>query len=180
MTAPPVAPSAAPPGRGPDFDPADRPSRGRAWRHLLMTTVPVALYTAAYAGTLYWFATFLLGEVASAAVAHRWSEATLRWQVLGAWWFLGCFLPVWVVFSCYGFWLRPGGYDAPLPRALEWLLAACVVALPWFWPVRFVHHPRMVLRNYRRRFRGETLDFMEEKGRPDGRGGDGGASRNGA
>jgi hypothetical protein len=133
-------------------------------KHLVVTTIPLAFYTAAYAGTLYWFATFLVGEVAGGAAERAWSEATLSVGRVGLWWAIGVFLPVWVIFSWYGWWLRVNGYDGALPRVFYALLSFTITALPWFWPVLAVRHPRLVLRNYARRFRGETLAFMDEQG----------------
>lgn len=159
---PPLAAADLPLGAGPNYDPADRPSRGRALRHLALTTIPVALFSAAYAGTALWAVDAVIREAAAREAFYQWREATANASFIAAFWLLGNFAPVWICFSWYGFWLRPGGYDAATPRRLEGFLSACLWLMPWLWPVAIARDPRAVLRNYKRRFRGETPYFMGE------------------
>jgi hypothetical protein len=155
--------NARPEAPGANFDAAERPSRARARRHLLITTIPAALFTAAYAGTIYWMVDLFVWEAASRPTYYAWRDATRNGAFLGAFWFLGNFLPVWLTFSFYGYWLRLSGYEGPSPRSLDALILACVVLMPWFWIAAAVRSPQAVLRNYKRRFRGETLYFMGEE-----------------
>jgi len=140
-------------------------TNGRAWRHLLVSTPWLLFYTAAYAYSLFWIGGFLAEMTLSRSTYYALRAATFRWDVLLAYWLGGIFLPTWFVFSFYGFWLRQAQPGHALPSWLERTLAwgvPMLLLLPWWWPVFLVRDPRLVLRNYRRRFLGETLFYMDE------------------
>jgi len=143
------------------FDENDRPSRDRAWRHLLVTTIPTALFAAAYVLTIGLVANHFVEEIGPTSWRAPWRDVSSSWALWSTLWFFGTFFPAWMVFSCYGFWLRRVGYDAPLPRPLETAITAAILLMPWWWPLAMVRHPRLLLRHYKRRFRGETLEFSE-------------------
>ena len=142
--------------------PTPEVSLERARRHLIVTTPWMLFFSAAYAYSVFWAAGFVVESIVDRATSYQLRDALVAPAPLVAWWLLGVFLPAWFFFCCYGYWLRRAPRGKALPPAIDRLLTATLVLMPWWWLMLLVRNPRLVLRNYRRRFLGETQYFMDE------------------
>lgn len=136
----------------------------RARRHLIVTTPWMIFFSAAYAYSVFWAVGFIVESLVARETYYQLRDAVFTPAPLIAWWFLGVFTPAWFFFCCYGFWVRRAPKGKPLPPFIDRLFTATLVLMPWWWLMLLVKNPRLVLRNYRRRFLGETPYFMDDPG----------------
>ena len=138
-------------------------TRKRAWKHLLGTTPWVVFFSGCFAYTILWVGLFFIKlgvERPQYYQIEQWVWSPEHYLPI---WFIGFFLPVWFFFSLYGFWVRMAGPDRrTMPTPVEWLLLVTLTIFPWWWLMLAVKNPRIVFRNYRRRFLGETQYFMDD------------------